>query len=44
MQRIKYFTKGNPIKNEKTTCRFGKVNPENDVIYDAQNNFGFKSQ
>ena len=34
MRRIKYSTKGNQIKVEKT--RFGKVNPENDVIHDAQ--------
>jgi hypothetical protein len=31
---IKYSTKGNHIKIEKT--RFGKVNPENDVIHDAK--------
>ena len=34
MRRIKYFTKSNQIKLEKT--RFGKVNPKNDVIHDAQ--------
>jgi hypothetical protein len=34
MRRIKYLTEGNQRKVEKT--RFGKVNPENDVIHDAQ--------
>ena len=34
MRRIKYSTKSNQIKVEKT--RFGEVNSENDVIHDAQ--------
>jgi hypothetical protein len=34
MRRIKYCTKGNQIKVEKT--KLGKVNPENDVIHDAK--------
>jgi hypothetical protein len=34
MRRIKYSTEGNQIKVERTG--FGKVNPENDVIHDAQ--------
>ena len=34
MRRIEYSTKCNQIKVEKT--RFGKGNPENDVIQDAQ--------
>ena len=34
MLKIEYFTKGNQIKVKKT--RFGKVNPENDVIHDAK--------
>ena len=34
MRRIEYSTKSNQIKVEKTT--FWKVNPENDVIHDAQ--------
>ena len=34
MRRIKYSTKGNQIKDEKT--RFGKINPENDVIHNAE--------
>jgi hypothetical protein len=43
MRRIKYSTKGDQIKVEKT--RFGKVNPENDVIHDAQkSNLRYKSQ
>ena len=34
MRRSKYCTKGNQIKVKLT--RLGKVNPENDVIHDAQ--------
>ena len=34
MRRINYSTKGNQIKVKKP--RFEKVNPENDVIHDAQ--------
>ena len=34
MRKIKYSTKGNQIKVKKT--KFEKVNPENDVIHDAQ--------
>jgi hypothetical protein len=34
MRRIKYSTKGNQIKVKKN--RFDLVNPENDVIHDAQ--------
>ena len=34
MRRIKYSNKRNQIKIEKT--RFEKVNPETDVIHDAQ--------
>jgi hypothetical protein len=34
MRRIKYSTKGNQIKVEKT--RFGIVNSEHDVIHDDQ--------
>ena len=43
MRRIKYSTKSNQIKVEKT--RFGKVNSENDVIHDGQKviwNINFK--
>jgi hypothetical protein len=35
MRGIKYLTEGHEIKVENT--RFEKVNPENDVIHDAQN-------
>jgi hypothetical protein len=34
MRRVKYDTKGNQIKVRNT--RFGRVNSENDLIYDAQ--------
>ena len=34
MRRSKYSTKGNQINVKKT--KIGKVNPENDVIHDAQ--------
>jgi hypothetical protein len=34
MRGIKYSTKGNTIKVEKTG--FWKVNPKNDIIHDAQ--------
>ena len=42
MRRIKYSTKGNQIKVEKT--RFRKVKPENDVILDAKSNQRDKPQ